>query len=1015
MEKHKNLILLVTAMLIALGVYGIFKINKDEFPTFELKQGLVAAVYPGASPQQVQLQVAEPLEKVLFSFQEVDRSSVKVSITDGMCYLLSDLNVPAKEKDRVWSKIKLKLNEVKATLPPGVLAVVVLDDFSSVSASLIALSSTDKSYSEMKEYADRLCEMLHRIPMLSTTKIYGDRSEEIAVTVDREKLSAYGINPTSLMLGYQTSSLQVPSGSFDTDYANSPIHITGAVSSEQEVADMIVYSDPDGNILRLKDIATIERRYSNPESYVDYNGASAIIISVEMLPDNNIVAFGEELYKTLDEFRSELPQSVSVSQITNQPKVVSDSVFSFLRDLVISIFVVILVMMMLFPMKSALIASSGVPVCTAVALAVMFIVKIDLNTVTLAALIVVLGMIVDDSIITMDGYMDHLGRGKTRSEAAKASTKELVMPMFMATSSISFMFFPMLGIITGYLGEFVQLFPWVIGISLFASLAYAVFVVPIFETRFITSPRPSSDNFFSRGQNRFFNTMQSTYDKVQAVCFRHPKLTIWSGVLAVALGFLMFSQLTVQMMPKADREYFAMEITLDSNAGLEDTRQVVDSIQSIVLSDPRVESLTAFIGDAAPRFTATYPPSTPSKNFSQLIINTRSKKATAELLPEFEAKFGNMFPNAIVRVKQMDYQSVTPIEVILEGGDFETVKPYADSIRAFMQGMDDELMWVHSSADNFVNCVEVEMDPEESVRLGVNKTMLSLSLFGAMGSQSLATLWEDGKELPVRLYSESTTRSMNYDMLGNQQVATSIPGLSVPLRQVASIKPSWEPALLERIGGEQVIVVSADMKYGRSQPVSMRKVKAFVEGLDLPEGVSFRYGGLSSMNSSVIPEIVMAFLSAVLVLFFFLLFHFKKISIAVLTIVLSTLCFFGAFFGLWIFGLDFSLTAVLGLISLMGIIVRNGIILFEHAEDLRFKEGLPVKEAAELAGKRRMRPIFLTSCTTALGVLPMVISHDNLWMPLGVVICFGTMLSVFLITLIMPVSYWQIFAKDKKK
>ena len=332
-----------------------------------------------------------------------------------------------------------------------------------------------------------------------------------------------------------------------------------------------------------------------------------------------------------------------------------------------------------------------------------------------------------------------------------------------------------------------------------------------------------------------------------------------------------------------------------------------------------------------------------------------------------------------------------------------------------MQGMDDELMWVHSSADNFVNCVEVEMDPEESVRLGVNKTMLSLSLFGTMGSQSLATLWEDGKELPVRLYSESTTRSMNYDMLGNQQVATSIPGLSVPLRQVASIKPSWEPALLERIGGEQVIVVSADMKYGRSQPVSMRKVKAFVEGLDLPEGVSFRYGGLSSMNSSVVPEIVMAFLSAVLVLFFFLLFHFKKISIAVLTIVLSTLCFFGAFFGLWIFGLDFSLTAVLGLISLMGIIVRNGIILFEHAEDLRFKEGLPVKEAAELAGKRRMRPIFLTSCTTALGVLPMVISHDNLWMPLGVVICFGTMLSVFLITLIMPVSYWQIFAKDKKK
>ncbi|HCZ22145.1 MAG TPA: AcrB/AcrD/AcrF family protein [Rikenellaceae bacterium] len=1015
MEKHKNLIFLVMTMLIALGVYGIFKINKDEFPTFEIKQGLVAAVYPGASSYEVQQQVAEPLEKVLFSFQEVDRKSVKVSSMDGMCYILSDLNVPAKEKDRVWSKIKLKLSEAKSSLPPGVLAVVVLDDFSSVSASLIALSSTDKSYSEMKEYADRLCDMLHRIPSLSTTKIYGERGEEIAVTVDREKLSAYGINPTSLMLGYQTSSLQVPSGSFNTDYVQSPIHIGGTVSSEQEVSDMIVYSDPDGNILRLKDIATIERRYSDPDSYVDYNGATSIIISVEMLPDNNIVAFGDDLVRTLDEFRAELPSSVSVCQITNQPKVVSDSVYSFLRDLVISILVVILVMMMLFPMKSALIASSGVPVCTAVAIAVMFLTKIDLNTVTLAALIVVLGMIVDDSIITMDGYMDHLSRGKSCSEAAKASTKELIMPMFMATSSISLMFFPMLGIITGYLGEFVQLFPWVIGISLFASLAYAVFVVPILETRFISSPRPSSDNFFTRGQNRFFLALQNIYDKMQAICFRHPKLTIMGGVVAVALGLFMFSRLTVQMMPKADRDYFAMEITLDSNSGLEDTRQVVDSIQSIVLRDPRVKSLTAFIGDAAPRFNATYSPATPAKNFSQLIINTSSKRATSELLPEYETMFGNMFPGAIVRVKQMDYQAVTPIEVILEGGDLLEVKPYADSIRSYMQSLSDELMWVHSSADNFVSCVDIDMDPEESARLGVNKAMVSLSLFGTMGSQPLATLWEDGRSLPVRLYSESVNNSMDYDMLGNQQVSTSIPGLSVPLRQVAEIKPAWEPALLERIGGENAVVVSADMRYGKSQPVSMKKVQDFVDGLDLPEGVSVRYGGLSSMNSTVIPEIVLAFLSAVLVLFFFLLFHFKKISLAVLTIVLSTLCFFGAFFGLWIFGLDFSITAVLGLISLIGIIVRNGIILFEYAEDLRFKEGLPVKEAAELAGKRRMRPIFLTSCTTALGVLPMIISHDNLWMPLGVVICFGTMLSVFLITLIMPVSYWRIFAKDKKK
>ena len=1015
MEKHKNLIFLVTSMLVALGIYGIFKINKDEFPTFELKQGLVAAVYPGASAGQIEDQVAKPLEEVLFGFQEVNRKTLKISSQDGICYLLVDLNTPAKDKDRVWSKIKLKLNEAKSTLPPGVLALVVLDDFSSVSASLIALSSEDKSYGEMKEYADRLCEMLRRIPTLSTTKIYGDQSEEIAVTLDKDRLSAYSISPSSLTLAYQSSTLQLPSGSFSTSYANSPIHISSTVSSEQEIADMIVYSDPDGGIIRLKDVATIERRYSDPSSYVDYNGRSAVIISVEMLPDNNIVAFGDELTRTLDEFRAELPESVSVSQITNQPNVVEDSVFSFLRDLVISILVVIFVMLMLFPLKSALIASSGVPVCTAVAIAVMFLVGLDLNTVTLAALIVVLGMIVDDSIITMDGYMDQLGRGKTRKEAAKASARELILPMFMATAAISLMFFPMLGIISGYLGDFVQLFPWVIGIALFASLAYAVFVVPLLETRFISSPHSTRNNFLTRTQNTFFKGLQTIYEKAQNWCFRHPKLTLLGGVAAVALGLLMFTRLTVQMMPKADRDFFAMEITLDSNSGLEDTRSVVDSIQTILLADARVESVTSFIGTAAPRFNATYPPATPSRNFSQLIVNTRSKKATSELLPECEARFDNMFPEALVRVKQMDYQAVTPIEVFFRGGSTEELKPYSDQLKAYMQGLGDELMWVHSSADDFVSCVDISLDPEESVRLGVNKSLLSLSLFGTMGSQSLATLWEDGESIPVRLYTEGVDEDMSYEMLGNQQIATAIPGLSVPLRQVAEIGPDWQPQLLTRLGGEEVVIVSADMRYDRSQPVSMKKVQAFVDGMELPEGITVEYGGLSSMNEDVIPEIILSFLAAVLVLFFFLLFHFKKISLALLTLLLSTLCLFGAFFGLWIFGLDFSITAVLGLISLVGIIVRNGIILFEYAEDLRFKEGLPVREAAELAGKRRMRPIFLTSCTTALGVLPMILSADKLWMPLGVVICFGTMLSVFLITLIMPVSYWQIFKKDKRK
>ena len=1012
--RHKSIIYLILVVLVGIGIYGISKMNKDEYPSFEIKQGLVAAVYPGASSLQVEEQVAKPVEQVLLSFDEVNSQNLQITSKDGICYMLVDLVSPARTKDEVWSKIKMKLNETKSTLPPGVLALVVIDDFASVSSSLIAMESEDKSYSELKALADELCDRLRQIPELAAVTVYGSLDEEIAVTVDMEKLSSYGISPSSLMLGYQSSSLQVPSGSFNTSYASSPIHIESPVSSEREIAERIVWSDPSGGIVRLKDIAKVERRYKDPSSFVNYNGNSCLIISVEMRPDNDIVAFGKKLDKVIDEYEQELPDSVTMTRITDQPKLVRNSVFSFLRDLVISMIVVILVMLMLFPVRSALIASSGVPVCTAVALAVMFLTGIGLNTVTLAGLIVVLGMIVDDAIITMDGYMGELGKGMSREEAAQSSARELVTPMITATTALSLMFFPCLGIITGYLGDFVTYFPWVVAIALTASLLYAIFVVPSLEVRFIKSASVEQKSLFSRIQNKFFTALQGAYDSAQDWCFRHPKLTLGAGVGAVALAVVLFLQLNIQMMPMADRDFFAVEVSLDSNAGLEDTKAVVDSLQNMFLKDSRIESVTSFIGNSAPRFTATYTPATPAPNYAQLIVNTRSIEATKSLLPEYEEKYEHYFPEALIRIKQMDYQAATPIEVRVQGADLNTIKPVADTIKAHMQGRRDELKWVHSTVDDYLSCVEVKLDADEAARLGVNKAMLSLSVAGTFSGMPLASLWEGDKSIPVNLYSSGVTDGMSYDMIGNQQVSTSMPGVSVPLRQVADIQPGWEPAQRTRYASEETIIISADMKNGQSQPASMKEIRKFVDGLDLPEGVHVSYGGLTEINNGVIPQIGLAFLCAVAVMFILLLIHFRKISIAVLTIVLSALCLFGAFLGLWVFGLDFSITAALGLISLVGIIVRNGIILFEYAEELRFRGGLPVKEAAAMAGKRRMRPIFLTSCTTALGVLPMILSGDQLWLPMGVVICFGTLLSVVMITLIMPVSYWQIFRKDKR-
>ena len=1007
--KYKNIVRLFLVLLIGMGVFGLLRMNKDEFPTFEIKQGLIAVAYPGADVEQMVEEVAKPMEDKLFSMQEVSRESTRVVCKDGMCYIYTDLNVPAAKKTETWSKIRLELNSFKAQLPAGVLAIVVMDDFSDLTSVLIALESSDKGYGEMQEYADRLSDMLQGIAELSSVKILGKQSEELAVTVDMDRLAAYGISPSALMLEYSSADMNILGGNFKNESSQNPIHMQKSVESEKELAEKIIWTSKEGKSLRLKDIAKIERRYKEPTSLVSFNGNPALVLSISMRPDNNIVAFGQKVDEVLAEFEKESPDSVTVTRITDQPRVVADSVWSFIRDLLISMLVVILVMILLFPIKSALIASSGVPVCTAIALALMFLSGITLNTVSLAALIVVLGMIVDDSIITMDGYMDKLGMGMSRVDAACASAQELFTPMFMATFAISAMFFPMLGIISGYLGDFIQTFPWVITFALMASLAYAILVVPSMETRFIHSAHSEKEGFTSRFQNQLFSSLNKAYEKMQANCFKHPKLTILAGVLAVALGLLMFSKTNIQLMPMANRPLFAVEIYLSPDSPLHQTKTVADSLSKLLLQDERITSVSEFIGSGTPRFHATYNPILPGTNVAQLIVNTKSNKATKACLKELEDCYEHYFPNAKIHFKQMDYQGVaTPVELKVIGEDYDSIRSVADSIKFYMQSL-DMLKWVHSDSDNLLPAINLVMDSEQSAQLGVNRALLNVFLSGSLRGTPLASLREDGKVIPVNLYSQAFGKDADYEDISNCLVPSSIPGLMVPLRQVARVEADWKAETISRNNGEQLIYIGADMRYGKSQPLATKAIKKYLKELELPEGVRVEFGGLNSINSSMGPEIALSFIAAVFILFVFLLFHFKKISLAILTLVLSTLCLFGAFFGLWIFDLDFSMTAVLGLVSLVGIIVRNGIIMFEYAEELHYQKGYSIEEAAREAGKRRMRPIFLTSCTTALGVLPMIISGDLLWMPMGVVICFGTLLSIFLITLIMPVSYWQIF------
>lgn len=1013
MRSHK-IIFFIVACLVAFGIFALTRLNKDEFPQFTIRQGVVAAVYPGATAQEVEEQVTKPLERFLFTYAEIDKEKTYSVTENGIVYVYAELRVSVSDKDGAWSKIRHGLQLFKKTsLPAGVLEIVVVDDFGNTSSMLLTVESPERTPRELEGYAERLCDRLRSIPEMGNIKILGQQNEEIAVLVDQEKLAAYGISQRALLVELATQGIRTVGGSVENEAGEAQVHISIPYQSEYEIGEQIVFTDPMGHHVRLRDIATIQRRYAEPKNYIKFNGTSTVLISMEMAPGNNIVAFGKKVEKEIEACKKTLPPDVDMHKITNQPYVVNKSVMSFLRDLLFSILVVIAVMLLLFPLRTALVSGSSVPVCTAVTMGLMYIFGIELNTVTLAALIVVLGMIVDDSVIVIDGYTDMLRNGYSRWYSAFNSTKALFVPMSLATLAISGMFFPMTHIITGPLGDFVQLFPWTVAFALVCSIFYAVWVIPYLSTVFIKRNKDGiAPNRFEAAQNRFFVFLQEQYDQVLTHCFRHPAIVIMLAIGAISLGGFLFTRLQIQMLPKADRNCFAVEMHLADGSTLAQAEAIADSMEHVLRADPRVTSVTSFIGCSSPRFHATYAPQMAHKNYAQFIVNTTSEKNTLKLIREYGPKYEYHFPNAYVRFKQIDYQAVSnPVEVRFSGDDFDAMKSAADSLKLFLHTL-PELTWVHSNMDETSQNIGVTLKGDEATRLGVTQSMLSLYLSSALGGQNLTNVWEGDYKVPVTLYTRQGGDTLNYQGLEDFLIPTSVPGTWVPLRQVADVSPEWHDAVINRRNSIRTVTVGADLNFGYSQPDVMKKIDRYVnEELkpNIPDNVEVTYGGLTGINGMVIPEIALSFLAAVLVLFVFLLYHFGRLDIVFLTLSASLICVFGACLGLWLFGLDFSITAVLGVVSLIGIIVRNAIIMFEYAEDLRRNKRKSAREAAFEAGRRRMRPIFLTSATTALGVMPMIIAHTNLWMPMGVVICFGTIFSLPLVVTVLPVAYWQIF------
>ena len=1013
--RHRQIVFLITTMLLVLGVYALFVMPRQEFPSFTIRQGLVIGVYPGASSAEVEEQLTSKVEKYLYGFQEIKKKDTYSVSKDGLMIVYVKLNDDVKDKDKFWAKLNDGLSNFKAQLPAGVLALYTNSDFGDTSALLVTIESDHKSYHELQSYMDELENRLRRIQSVSKLRNYGLQNEQISIYLNRGKLTNYGITPTTLLANLFTQGFTTISGTVDNPDYNAPIHIAPTYNNEKEIGEQILYADPAGNIIRLKDVARIVREYPKLDSYITNNGHKCLLISMEMQPGNNIVQYGKDVEEVLNQFQSELPDGVNIERVANQPKVVSDSISTFLLEMLYAIIAVILVTMVLLPFRVAAVASTSIPITVFISLGIMYLTGIELNTVSLAALIVVLGMIVDNSIVIVDSYMEKLDQGMSRWHASISSARGFFKAIFSATLAISITFFPFLATTKGMINDFVHFFPWTVTLTLGISLLVAMFLIPFLQYVFIKNGFEKSKWKKKEGRRSFLDIVQQTYEKWLGRAFRHPKVTIGAGIVAVLVGGILFSVLPRQLMPIAERDQFPVEIYLPQGSSLEQTAQVADSLEQILNKDARVKSITSFVGTSSPRFHTTYAPQMPAKNYAQFIVNTHSNRETEEMLNEYSQKYADYFPNAHIRFKQLSYQeAANPIEVRVSGSNLSDLKSIADSLIAKMRTVPG-ITWVHTNFKGMLPGTEVSINDTEANRLGITKTLVSTNLAIDFDGLPLTTLWEGDYKIPVKLKSERANKAVSYGDIEDKYIHSIIPGVSVPLRQITNVKPDWTQGQIVRRNGIRTITIESDVVRGANTNEVFRAVKSIADNQQLPAGIRISYGGAHETDSDMLPQVIGALLISVFIIFMILVFHFKKPSLALLVLSSATLSIVGAALGMLIMGKDFGVTSILGVISLIGILVRNGIIMLDYAEELRHRHKKTVLEAAFEAGKRRMRPIFLTSAAASMGVIPMIISNSSLWAPMGTVICFGTLTSMILLVLILPVAYWMIFRSTERK
>ena len=679
--RYPQVTIALTIMLVVSGVYALLRMPRREDPKIHVREGIVAAFYPGASATEIEDQVTQKVEQRLFKIEGVRREKTYSTSMNGAMFINVNLEDNLQDTEKFWSKLRLDMAELKKTdLPDGVHGPIVDYDFGDTVAVLLAIHSDHYGYRELKDYAERIESAVRRIRSVSKVKRIGEQKEEIDVSSSLSRLAQYSVNPDQVIKALEGRNMVHYAGAVPTERGKPPIQTTGAFEGEEQIRRVMIDVTRSGQPVYIGDLANVDRVYKDPTQYARSRGERAILLSVEMQEGNNIVDFGKELHASLDRLRPLLPPDLKIDFVADQPTVVADRVKHFIREFGIAIASVILVTMLLLPFRVALVSAVAIPVTISATFGLLNAFGIELHQVSIAALIVVLGMVVDDAIVIADNYIELLDHGVERAEAAWRSASELAIPVLTATLTIICSFLPFL-ILSGATGEFIRALPLTVAIALSTSFIVGMLLTPMLSQFFIRQGLHHAEAVGEKKRRRSpLEIMQAIYNRVIVVAMRRKTVAIACGVLAVITGAVVLHHVPERFFPFAERDQFVIDVWLPEGWKVEATEAAVKRIEAVLGQDKEVTNFTSFIGSSFPRFYYNVNPQLPDKNYAQLLVSTTSAEVTPKLVTSLRPVLAQAAPEARIFLSELQQGPVqlAAIEVRLTGDDERVLRHWGD-------------------------------------------------------------------------------------------------------------------------------------------------------------------------------------------------------------------------------------------------------------------------------------------------------------------------------------------------